>query len=104
MIVSYPEGTRSESPVMNPFKSGIFHIAKEMGLPVYMLCIAGDEYMPDRRFRFREFRDVLVRFIGPVSAEEVRETVTAYALKKRVFRRMADELAEMDAELARGRS
>ena len=104
MIVSYPEGTRSESPAMNPFRSGIFHIAKELELPVYMLCIAGDEYMPDRRFRFREFRDVLVRFIGPVPVEEVREAATAYALKKRVFRRMTDELAEMDAELAHGRS
>ena len=45
---------------------------------------------------------MLVRFIGPVPAEEVREAATAYALKKRVFRRMTDELAEMDAELARG--
>lgn len=99
MIVSYPEGTRSESPEMNPFHSGIFHVAKELDAPVYMLCIAGNQYMPDRKFQFREFRNLLIRFLAPVSKEEVRQCATAYVLKKKIFRRMKEELAAMDKEL-----
>ena len=99
MIVSYPEGTRSESRRMNPFRSGSFRVAMDMKLPIYMLCIAGNEFMPDRKFRFREFRDLKVRFLGPIPADEVRQYATAYALKMKVFRIMNEELASMDAEL-----
>ena len=99
MIVSYPEGTRSEGKRMNPFHSGMFRVARELGLPIYMLCIAGNQYMPDRKFRFREFGRVLVRFVGPLPAEETKNCASAYILKKRVFRRMETELAAMDGEL-----
>ena len=99
MIAAYPEGTRSEGKRMNPFHSGIFHVAKELNVPLYMLCIAGNQYMPDRKFRFREFRNLKIHFLGPVSREEVTRCATAYALKKKIFRRMEEELAEMDKEL-----
>ena len=99
VIVSYPEGTRSESRHMNPFHSGIFQVAKDLEVPVYMLCIAGNEYMPDRKFRFREFRDLAIRLLEPVSKEEVCRSATAYALKKKIFRQMEEELAKMDKEL-----
>lgn len=99
MVISFPEGTRSESPRMNPFHSGIFRVAMELGVPVYMLCIAGNEFMPDRKFRFREFREVRMRLLPPIPAEEVRASASAYALKRKVFRRMEEELAAMDAEL-----
>ena len=99
MIVSYPEGTRSESRTMNPFRSGIFRVAMDMGLPVYLFCIAGNEHMPDRKFRFREFRNLKVRFLAPIPADEVRNSASAYALKMRAFKLMNEELASMDAEL-----
>ena len=99
MIASYPEGTRSEGKKMNPFHSGIFQVAKDLEVPVYMLCIAGNQFMPDRKFRFREFREVAVRFLEPVSEEEVQRCPTAFVLKKKIFRRMEEELAEMDKEL-----
>ena len=99
MIVSYPEGTRSEGKHMNPFHSGIFQVAKDLEVPVYMLCIAGNQFMPDRKFRFREFRNLAIRLLGPVAKEEVCQCSSAYALKKKIFRRMEEELAEMDKEL-----
>ena len=99
MIISYPEGTRSEGRHMNPFHSGIFQVAKDLEVPVYMLCIAGNEFMPDRKFRFREFRDLAIRLLEPVSKEEVCRCASAYVLKKKIFRRMEEELAEMDKEL-----
>ena len=99
MIVAFPEGTRSESRTMAPFRSGIFRVAVDLGLPVYMLCIAGNEYMPDRSFRFREFHDLSIRFLEPLPREEIRRCATAYVLKQKVFRRMTEELASMDAAL-----
>ena len=96
---SIPEGTRSESKQMNPFRSGAFRVAMDMKLPIYMLCIAGNEFMPDRKFRFREFRNLKVHFLGPIPADEVQQYATAYALKMKVFRIMNEELASMDAEL-----
>ena len=104
MIVSYPEGTRSESRSMNLFHSGVFQLAQELKLPLYMLCIAGNEHMPDRKFRYREFTKVSVRFLKPFTAEEVGGFASAYALKRAVFQRMAEELAAMDAELDRERN
>ena len=101
MIVSYPEGTRSESREMNVFHSGIFQLAQELKLPLYMLCIAGNEHMPDRKFRYREFRPVAVRLLKPLAAAEVAGFSSAYALKRAVFQRMTEELADMDAELDR---
>jgi len=99
MIASYPEGTRSGGTEMNSFHSGIFQVAKELNVPVYMLCIAGNQHMPDRKFRFREFRNLKIHFLEPVSQEMVRQCATAYVLKKKVFRRMEEELAVMDKEL-----
>ena len=99
MIVSFPEGTRSEGKHMNPFHSGIFHVAKDLEVPIYVLCIAGNQFMPDRKFRFREFRNLAIRLLGPMSEEEVCRCPSAYALKKKIFRRMEEELAEMDKEL-----
>ena len=84
---------------MNTFHSGIFRLARELGVPVYMLCIAGNEFMPDRKFRFREFHEVTVHFLPAFSAEEVRACASAYVLKRKAFRRMEQELADMDREL-----
>ena len=104
MIVSYPEGTRSDSRTMNAFHSGIFQLAQELKLPLYMLCIAGNEHMPDRQFRYREFHPVAVRLMKPLTAAEVGGFSSPYALKRAVFERMAAELAAMDAELDRARN
>ena len=100
-ILSYPEGTRSESRKMKVFHSGIFQVARELGVPLYMLCIAGNQFMPDRRFRFREFRDIAVRLLPPIPRESVLRSASAYSLRKKAFRIMEAELAEMDDELER---
>lgn len=78
-LIAFPEGTRSESPKMNPFHSGAFQLAIDLGLPVGMLCIAGNEFMPDRSFRFQEFRDLLIRRLPDIPADEVRRFGSAFA-------------------------
>lgn len=99
-IIAFPEGTRSESKQMNPFRSGAFQLALDLELPVHILCIAGNEFMPDKKFRFREFRKVLLHRLPSISAEEAKAYKTAFALKKTVFQTMKEELARMDEELS----
>lgn len=40
-IFFFPEGTRSVSGEIQPFKKGAFHLAKELGLPVLPISIRG---------------------------------------------------------------
>ncbi len=40
-IFFFPEGTRSVSGEMLPFKKGAFHLAKELGLPILPITIRG---------------------------------------------------------------
>ena len=98
-IVAFPEGTRSESRNMNVFHSGVFRLAMDLKLPVNIMCIAGNEFMPDRQFRFRMFGKVLVRRIPGISADEVSQCSSAFVLKKMVFNKMKEELVRMDGQL-----
>lgn len=99
VIVSFPEGTRAGSRQMNVFHSGIFHLARELDVPLGILCIAGNEEMPDRKFRYRKFHDILVRRLPDMTLETVRQMPSAFALKKAVNLMMKEELARMDRQL-----
>jgi 1-acyl-sn-glycerol-3-phosphate acyltransferase len=40
-VIIFPEGTRSPSGVMGPFKSGGFHLAIEAGVPILPITVSG---------------------------------------------------------------
>jgi len=103
-VAAFPEGTRSQSCRMNVFHSGVFQLAIDLKLPVHLLCIAGNERMPDRSFFFREFRTLLIRRINSIPVQEVLDCKTAYALKKLAYHQMEQELLKMDHELKYGQS
>ncbi|MDD4538579.1 MAG: lysophospholipid acyltransferase family protein [Lentisphaeria bacterium] len=98
-IVAFPEGTRSGGRHMNAFRSGIFHIARELRLPIYPGCIAGNEEMPTRRFKFKKSGTIMVRLLPPIVPTEQDQFPSAYALKIAVHRRIRQETAKMDKEL-----
>ena len=99
VIVAFPEGTRSGAREMNIFHSGVFHLAKELDVPLGILCIAGNEEMPDRKFCYRKFHTILMRRLPDVPLETVRQMPSALALKKAVNLMMKEELARMDRQL-----
>lgn len=98
-MIAFPEGHRSCSRRQGPFHSGIFRIARELGLSVCPCAIAGNEDIPDRAFRFRRRGRVVVRRLKTLSAEEVRAFGSPHALKRRVWEIISDEAEKMDREL-----
>ncbi len=42
-VVMFPEGTRSASGVMGPFKRGAFKLALDLGLPLLPLTLVGTQ-------------------------------------------------------------
>ena len=42
-IFFFPEGTRSQTPQLLPFKKGAFRLARDMGLPILPITINGSE-------------------------------------------------------------
>lgn len=98
-VIAFPEGHRSCSRRQGPFHSGIFRIARELGLSLCPCAIAGNEDIPDRRFRFRRRGRVIVRRLKTLSAEEVLAFASAHALKRRVWELISAEAGKMDKEL-----
>ena len=96
-VIAFPEGTRSESPLMNSFHSGIFHLAIELKVPVYPICISGNEYFPDRKFRFHRSRAIFVKRLPPIMPEQYLAFPSAYVFKKRVHDIIQSESLNMDA-------
>lgn len=98
-IAAFPEGTRSGRRGMNAFRSGIFHLARELALPVYPCCIAGNEDMPTRQFRFTRRGTILIRQLPPILPAQAAAFPSAYALKMHVHRLIRQETEKMDKEL-----
>jgi putative phosphoserine phosphatase/1-acylglycerol-3-phosphate O-acyltransferase len=86
-VVIAPEGTRSVSPKLAPFKKGAFHLAIQAGVPVVPIVIhnAGD-VAPKGDFVFRP-ATVEVDVLPPVDTSDWRaETIEAHVAEiRRLF-------------------
>ena len=97
-VFVFPEGTRSGGKHMNQFHGTFFRIAKEAGAPIVPVAIAGNEKIPDRKFRMSPGR-ILVRRLPRISAETVRDT-PLFKLKEMVRNQLMEETRKMDEELS----
>ncbi len=98
-VAAFPEGTRSGSRGMNQFRGGIFRLAMTLKVPVYPCCIAGNEEIPDLKFRFRKRGTVLIRRFPAVQPEELEKYTSAYKLKNEVRDYIRKASEQMDKEL-----
>lgn len=98
-VVSFPEGTRSGGRVMNKFRSGIFHLARELQLPIYPCCIVGNEGLPTRQFRFQKNNTIMMRLLPAISPAEAASYPTAFGVKMHVHKLIRQETESMDREL-----
>jgi 1-acyl-sn-glycerol-3-phosphate acyltransferase len=86
----YPEGIRSHSDEMLPFRHGAFRLAVERGLPISPVVISSFKSIFQR---FKSFRGgtVTVKFLEPISTEGLTRDDTK-ELVKRVHAIMSKEL------------
>ena len=66
----FPEGTRSETGSLKPFKSGAFILAKKMAVPILPVVISGTrEALPKHSLNFHGSHEVSIRVLEPVPHE-----------------------------------
>jgi 1-acyl-sn-glycerol-3-phosphate acyltransferase len=65
-VMIFPEGTRSKTDELLPFKDGAFRLAIETGAPILPMAVAGTRHaMAKHSFRFRRAR-AEVRVLPPI--------------------------------------
>jgi 1-acyl-sn-glycerol-3-phosphate acyltransferase len=68
-VLIFPEGTRSPTEEMLPFKDGAFRLAIDAGVPILPIAVAGTRHcMAKKSFLFRRAR-AKARVLPPVSTE-----------------------------------
>ncbi|MBI3790319.1 MAG: 1-acyl-sn-glycerol-3-phosphate acyltransferase [Gemmatimonadetes bacterium] len=88
-IMAFPEGTRSKTREMLPFKDGAFKLALEAGLPILPIAVAGTrQAMAKGSFQFRPAR-AMARVLPPIETASLQPSDLP-ALKARV-RAVIDE-------------
>jgi 1-acyl-sn-glycerol-3-phosphate acyltransferase len=100
-VIIFPEGTRSTSSEMLPFKDGAFRLAIDAGVPILPLVVRGTRTaLPKHGWRFAR-SDAEVRVLPPVDTTGLRpEDVPA--LRDRVRELILRERASMSAETGGG--
>ena len=89
-LVSFPEGTRSRSGEVEPFKTGVFVAAIKAGVPVVPVAISGAaKVLPPDGFRFRPGR---IRVV-------IGRPIPTASLSLEDRRQLADEVRERIVEL-----
>ena len=97
-VVIFPEGTRSRSLELLPFREGAFRLAVDTGAPILPLVLAGTrEAMPPGSILFRPARARL-KVLEPFETRGLGEADVP-ALADRVRARMAEARAALRAEL-----
>ena len=73
-VVIFPEGTRSRSGRLQPFKKGAFQLARQSGAPVVPAVVTGSyEIMPPGSWRVRP-RTIHIRFLPALRPEDAPST------------------------------
>ena len=97
-VMIFPEGTRSKSREMLPFKDGAFRLAIETGSPILPIAVAGTRYaMAKGSFRFQPARALAVH-LDPI--ETVGMTLADIpALKERTRAAIEEGRRNLSREL-----
>ena len=67
----YPEGTRSKTGEVQPFKRGAFYLASKVGFPVIPVTVSGaSEILPKGKFKIKR-GTIYVHFDKPISTENI---------------------------------
>lgn len=79
-VLVFPEGTRSNTGQLLPFKRGAFHLAAKVGYPIVPVTIVdSDKIMPKGSFKLKRGTIKLI-FDKPINTENIKSKVDELAL------------------------
>jgi 1-acyl-sn-glycerol-3-phosphate acyltransferase len=97
-ILLFPEGTRSKTRDMRPFKEGAFVLAKRAGTGIIPIVHTGSEKTFDRgSWVLKGKAPIYIRVLDEIPAEEVRKSEVK-DMMQRVRRLMEEGLAILEKE------
>jgi 1-acyl-sn-glycerol-3-phosphate acyltransferase len=89
-ILAFPEGRRTLDGRVGPFKSGVFYIARDLGIPIVPVAVTGlQDVMRVGSLLIRPGRDVTVHCLEPVETAGIPDEEME-ALVERVRRPMVE--------------
>jgi len=69
-IMMFPEGTRSKTGVLQPFKTGAFELALRTNLPLLPIVLSGtSDILPKKGFVLRGRHQIAITVLDPISPE-----------------------------------
>lgn len=99
-VMIFPEGTRTRSDELLPFKDGAFQLAVSTGTPIIPIAIAGTRYaMAKGSFSFRR-ANAICRVLEPIETTGLNGSDVA-GLRERTRSLISDARHELQRELAR---
>lgn len=91
-IFVFPEGTRSPTGALKPFKTGAFVLAQKMNIPILPVVISGtNAALPKHSLNFHGRQHMHIRVLDPIPAKRFTDMPVA-DLTEMVRDRLADEL------------
>lgn len=96
-VLIFPEGTRTRTGKLRPFKSGAFQIAIKTKKPIVPIVLNGSsDALPKAGFTLRGRHHIHVHILEPIQPEQF-ENKDAKSLTEEVRALIADELERMQA-------
>jgi 1-acyl-sn-glycerol-3-phosphate acyltransferase len=93
-IYMFPEGTRSPSGVMKPFKLGAFTLAKKLELPILPIVINGSkDSLPKHSLNFHGKHQCRIEVLPAIEPQNFSE-ISAEQLAEMVYQHIADHVDE----------
>jgi 1-acyl-sn-glycerol-3-phosphate acyltransferase len=94
-IFIFPEGTRSKTGALKPFKPGAFILAKKKGVPILPVVITGtNAALPKHSLNFHGSQHMRIRMLDPIPPEQF-SNMPVEDLTDMVRTLIADNLTEM---------
>ena len=94
-IFIFPEGTRSRTGALKPFKPGAFILAKKMKVPILPVVISGTQAaLPKHSLNFHGRQQIRIRVLAPISMQQVA-AMSVDDLSETAHRIVAEELKQL---------
>ena len=91
-VAVFPEGTRSKSGKLLPFRNGAFKIAQKANVPIVVCTINGTNKLFHNLKRLKK-TDIDLHLVGVIQPEELKGKTTA-EIGERVYEMMISDLGE----------